>query len=114
MYNIFGSYFSTQTREDLINLLCDKDMLINVLDDIQHEINNVKRDDLLHLVLDKSIRCAEDIGMHDVLDLLIRYDITIKRHFIKHTREEFIDLLQDDDELIDELHNIPHEIARGR
>ena len=110
MRNVFGSYFSTQTREDLINLLCDKDMLINVLDDIKRELNNVERDELLCLVIDEGIYVAKDFGMLDIIDSLIKHDNRIKKHFKTFTKQGLINLLYNKDAMSDELYNIQIKI----
>ena len=100
----------------MIYLLQNEDVLIDVLNCIQFEINHkhLKRDELLCLILDKGICIAKQLRMHDIIDLLIRHDDTIKKYFKTHTREEFIDILQDEDVLIDVLNCIQYEIAGDR
>ena len=62
------------------------------------QIKRLKIRELLHLVLDKSIRRTEELEMKDVWDLLIRYDNMIEEYFRTYTRNEFIHFLQDEDE----------------
>ena len=109
------SYFRKHTREEFINLLRDEDALINVLYNIQYEIDHehLKRDELMYMVIDKGICIAEkNLGMNDIMNSLIRCDIAIDEYFKTFTREEFIDLLRDEDELINALDDIQYEIAR--
>ena len=72
-------------------------------------LKKLKRDELPYLVLDKSIRYAKELGMHDIMDKMIRYDIVIDRYFKTYTRGGFIDVLQDDNETFGMLNQIQDE-----
>ena len=107
------NYFKTHTRDDLIHLLQEEYALLHVLYDIQFKINHehLKRYELLHLVLDKIISYAKERMMNDIVHKIINQDVEIDNYFKTHTREEFIDLLQYEDVLIDELYDIQYEIS---
>ena len=75
-------------------------------------LKTLDEDELMCLIFFKSINIAKKREMHDVVkrmaacNIVFGYDKAFRAHLKRYTKEELINILQDDDETVNVINNI--------
>ena len=75
-------------------------------------LKTLDKDELMHIILFKSINIAKKREMHDVVkrmgacNIVFGYDRVIQNYFKTLTRDNLINILQDNDEMVNMINNI--------